>query len=106
MSSKFFHDIRFFAIAAFFLLSASVSATAAPDHVFEAEAADRLGGASKVADRGASERALVGLSKPGQCVKFTKLPSASKLAIRYASVSVGTISVAVNDQPMRKVNVH
>jgi hypothetical protein len=28
------------------------------------------------------------------------------LAIRYASTNVGTISVAVNDQPARKVNVH
>ena len=28
------------------------------------------------------------------------------MAIRYASVKVGTISVAVNDQPARKVNVH
>ena len=34
------------------------------------------------------------------------IPAASKLAIRYASVTNGTISVAVNDQPARKVNVH
>jgi hypothetical protein len=34
------------------------------------------------------------------------MPAASKLAIHYASVTVGTISVAVNDQPARKVNVH
>ena len=74
--------------------------------MFEAESAKRIGGASKVADRGASGGHLVGLSKPGQGVKFTRLPAASKLAIRYASVEVGTISVAVNDQPARKVNVH
>jgi alpha-L-fucosidase len=34
------------------------------------------------------------------------LPAAGKLAIRYASTNVGTISVTVNDQPARKVNVH
>ena len=32
--------------------------------------------------------------------------TASKLAIRYASVGVGSISVAVNNQPVQKVNVH
>ena len=47
-----------------------------------------------------------GLIKPGQGIKFTKLPAASKLAIRYASTNVGTISVVVNDQPASKVNVH
>jgi hypothetical protein len=101
-----FHDIRFFVVASFFLLSTSVSAIAADKHLFEAEAAKRIGGASKVADRVASGGSLVGLSKPGQGVKFTRLPAASRLAIRYATVSAGTISVAVNDQPARKVNVH
>ena len=53
-----------------------------------------------------SKGSLASLTQPGQSVKFTKLPAAGKLAIRYASVEAGTISVAVNDQPMRKVNVH
>ena len=74
--------------------------------MFEAESAKRIGGAAKVADRSATGGRVVSLSKPGESVKFTKLPAASKLAIRYASVKVGTISVAVNDQPARKVNVH
>ena len=104
MRSKLFHDIRFFVVASCFLLSVSV--IAADKHLFEAENAKRIGGASKVADRGASGGSLVGLSKPSQAVKFTRLPVASKLAIRYASTNVGTISVAVNDQPARKVNVH
>jgi alpha-L-fucosidase len=46
------------------------------------------------------------LSQPGQSVKFSGLPTAAKLAIRYASVDVGTISVAVGDQPARQVAVH
>ncbi len=65
-----------------------------------------VGGASKATDSAASGGSLVGLAKPGQGAEVTGLPAASRLAIRYASVSVGTISVAVNDQPARKINVH
>ena len=88
------------------LFSASTSILAAEKHAFKADAAELVGGASKVAGNAASGGSLVGLTKPGQGVKFAGLPAASKLAIRYASVKVGTISVAVNDQPARKVNVH
>jgi alpha-L-fucosidase len=75
-------------------------------HVFEAESAKRIGGASKVADRGASGRTSVALTNTGQGIKFMRLPVAGKLAIRYASTNVGTISVTINDQPARKINVH
>ena len=88
------------------LLSASTLASAAEKRTFEAENATPVGGAVKMIARSASGDYLVGLNKPGQGIKFTKLPSASKLAIRYASASVGTISVAVNNQPAFKVNVH
>lgn len=81
-------------------------AFAAVNQGFEAATAKHLGGAFKVADPGVSGRSLVSLSKPGEGLAFTPLPTAGKVAIRYASVSVGTISVAVNDQPARKVNVH
>jgi alpha-L-fucosidase len=90
----------------------AVAAVAAADsevispHRFEAEAATLTSGTGKVVDAGASGGALVSLSKLGQGVLFTRVPQAGKLAIRYASVSVGTISVTVNDQPPRKVNVH
>ena len=106
MNSRLFHDIRLFVVASCFLLSASVLAIAADKHAFEAEKAARLGGTLKVADRGASGRASVALANSGQAIKFTRLPAASKLAICYASTNVGTISVTVNDQPARKVNVH
>ncbi|MGA2852607.1 MAG: alpha-L-fucosidase [Verrucomicrobiota bacterium] len=88
------------------LFSAYTPAIAAKTHAFEAEKGARIGGASKLADRGASGGASAALTNSGQGIKFTKLPAASKLAIRYASTNVGTISVAVNDQPARKVNVH
>ncbi len=39
-------------------------------------------------------------------IELSDLPAASKVAIRYASVNVGTLSVAVNNQPVQKVNVH
>jgi alpha-L-fucosidase len=99
-------NTRIFQVACLLLLSASTSAVAAEPQKFEAQAAELLGGASKVADAAASGGSLVGLAEPGQGVKFTGLPAAGKLAIRYASVGVGTISVAVNDQPARKVNIH
>ena len=100
------HNVRFLMLGCLLLQSVSTSAIAAENLVFKAEAAEPVGGATKVAGSGASGGYLVSLTKPGQGVKFAGLPAASKLAIRYASMKVGTISVAVNDQPARKLNVH
>ena len=75
-------------------------------HIFEAENARLLDGASKVAASAASGGYLVGLAKAGQAIEFTALPAASKLAIRYSSVETGTLSIEVNHQPARKLNVH
>ena len=72
----------------------------------EAETARLLNGASVVADNESSKGNIVNLSKPGHSVQFTKLKGGNKLAIRYASLTVGTINVAVSDQPPRKVNIH
>ena len=88
------------------LICAFIPAVAADTRTFEAEAANRIGGAVKVSDRGASGKSTVELSQVSDGIKFIRLPAAGKLAIRYASTNVGTISVAVNDQPARKVNVH
>ncbi len=90
------------------LFVAAVCVAVAPEKdLYEAaESAELLGGASKVADDAALGGHSVGLAEPGQGIKFAGLPAAGKLAIRYASLRVGTISVAVNDQPARKVNVH
>ncbi len=75
-------------------------------YTFEAEAANLIGGASKVSDSSASFGFTARLDEPGDGIRFSNLPEAGKLAIRYASVEVGTISVAVNGQPIRKVNIH
>jgi alpha-L-fucosidase len=74
--------------------------------IIEAEAAESVNGAPKVADSSASGGYLVSLTKSGQGIKFSNLPATHKLAIRYASIEVGAISVVVNDKPVIKVNVH
>jgi len=73
---------------------------------FEVEAAKLIGTTSKASDSKASGGYVVCLTKSGEGVKFSDIPASSKLAIRYASVSVGTISIAVNNQPAHKVNIH
>jgi alpha-L-fucosidase len=99
-------DIRIVLAASLLTFCAWPSTIAAETRTFEAESAELIGGASKVNDTVASGGSLVDLAEPGQGVKFAGLPAASRLALRYASVKAGTISVAVNDQPARKVNVH
>lgn len=106
MLSKIIHDNRVFLFGLLLVVAGLVSAVAAEKQTFQAEAAQPVGGAAKVPDGAASGGLLVSLAQPGQGVNFTGLPAASKLAIRYASVTNGTISVAVNNQPARKVNVH
>jgi alpha-L-fucosidase len=106
MLFKFTSDIRILLIGLLLLLSASTSAIIAEKRTFEAEDAETVGGASRVPGSAASGGYLVSLTKPGQGVKFTGFPAACKLAIRYTSVEVGTISVAVDDQPARQLNIH
>ena len=65
-----------------------------------------VGGGSKVTDSGASGGSSVGLAGNGQGAEATGLPAASRLAIHYATVSTGTVSVSVNGGTARKVNVH
>ncbi len=99
-------EIRTLLVGFLLFFAGSTSAIAAEQHVFEAEAAKSIGSAPRVADDAASGGYLVSLTSAAQGLRFTGLPAASKLAIRYASLEVGTISVAVNDQSARKVNVH
>jgi alpha-L-fucosidase len=106
MLFNFIRDIRVFLVVSSLISFVSTSAIAAEKNLLEAESAELIGDVNKVTDSAASGNNLISLAKPGQGVRFTGLPAGSKLAIRYASVEVGTISVAVNDQPVRKVNVH
>ncbi|NLX25912.1 MAG: hypothetical protein GXY61_08145 [Lentisphaerae bacterium] len=100
------NSIRVLLLGTLLSLTACMSTVVDERRVFKAESARLVGGAATVADQSASGAFLVGLNKAGQAVEFAGAPAAAKLAIRYASVDVGTISVVVNDQPVRKVNVH
>jgi alpha-L-fucosidase len=106
MLYKYLRSIRRSLLFSVLFLNVFTSLIASEKNTFEAESAKPIGGASKVVDSEASGDYLVSLTKPGQGIRFTGLPAGSKLAIRYASVDVGTIGVAINDQPVRKVNVH
>ena len=97
---------RVFLTSGISTIALSRMAKAIGPQITEVEAAKLLGGATKVADREASAGYLISLTQPGQGVAFTGVHAGSKLAIRYASISVGTISVAVNDELAHKVNVH
>jgi alpha-L-fucosidase len=81
-------------------------ANAFQPQTFGAGTAKLAGGALKIADHDASGGSLVSLTEPGHAVTFTRVLAGSKLAIRYASMSVGTISVAINEEPPSKVNIH
>lgn len=105
MPLHFIHNMRMLAVGTLFLLPAVVSAFAAGNRTFEAESARRIGGATRVSDRGATGNSRIGLNKAGEGIRFSRLPAAGKLAIHYASTNSGTISVAVNDQPARRVNI-
>jgi alpha-L-fucosidase len=104
MQFNFIPDHRICLVGSWLLLS--VSALAAENQTFQAGAAELIGGASRVVGGAASGSYLTRLGHPGQGVRFSGLPAAGKVAIRYASVAVGTISVTVNDQPPHQVNVH
>jgi hypothetical protein len=80
---NFIDDIQVFLVGCVLLFFASTSVIAAQKHMFEAQAAEFVGGASKVAVSATSGGYLVSLTKPGQGVKFATLPAAGKLAIRY-----------------------
>ena len=88
------------------MIALSRMASALARQTFQVQAAKLMGGARKIADRDSSAGYLVSLTQPGHGVTFTGMPAGRKLAIRYASMSAGTISVVVNDKPACKVNIH
>jgi alpha-L-fucosidase len=104
MFFRFF--FRILLVGYLLLLSDSLSVIGAENRTIEAETAEFIGGVSRVAALSASKGYLAGLSMAGQGIRFVTMPAASKIAIRYAAVETGTISVAVNKQPARQVNVH
>lgn len=98
--------IKAFVLSMLLVIWISTAAQVSKKHVIEGKDANVIGGAKKVGDNSAFGRYLVSLSKPGDGLIFSNLPTANKLAIRYASVDVGMISVAVNNQKAIQVNIH
>lgn len=75
-------------------------------HSYEAETAERASGVSENIDKEASGGTTVELMNKGQFVCFRNLPTADKIAIRYATENVGVFSLSVDSQPGLKVNIH
>jgi alpha-L-fucosidase len=103
---KYLRSIYTSLLFSLLFLNIFTSLIAAEKNTLEAESAKPIGRAYKVPDSDASGGYRVSLTKPDDGIWFTDLPAAGKLAIRYASIDVGTISISVNDQPVSKVNVH
>jgi alpha-L-fucosidase len=99
-------EIKFFFVGLLLMLSSFAFVNAGEKKIIEGENGKATGGASRLADNSASGKYLVSLAKAGQAVTFINLAPANKLAIRYASLRVGTISVAVNNRETIKVNIH
>ena len=80
--------------------------TATKNQSIEAESARLTGNATSEPEHEASGGFIVQLNKLDDGILFVNLPAAQKVAIRYASVNIGTISVAVDGKSVHKVNVH
>ena len=88
------------------LMAVSTSAFNDKIKIIEAETGETIGGASTLADAFASKGYLACLTRAGQALKFSNLPMAGKLAVRYTSLHAGTIGMVVNNQPGIKLNIH
>ena len=106
LNFKYMLPIKVILLFSFLLLDVFTSLSAAGKHTFEAESAKLSGGASPVAAKSASGGYCVSLTKTGEEIIFSGLTAANKLAIRYASSGMGSLSVAVNNQPAQKLNIH
>ena len=106
MLIKFIRNNRIFLLVSLLLLNSFTTDITPEKQIFEAGTAKLLGGATKMAVNVVSGDYLVSLTKPEDGIRFADLPAANKLAIRYASSGVGKLSVAVNNQPMQKLNIH
>jgi hypothetical protein len=88
------------------MIALSRMAKAVERGTFHVQAAELIGGATRIPDRDSSAGYLVSLTQAGHGVRFTGIRAGGKLAIHYASMSAGTISIVVNDKPPCKMNIH
>ena len=78
----------------------------AAEQTFPVRLGTPIGAATLTDDKDASAGATMRLEQLDQGVSFAKVPQGKKLAIRYASLDAGTLSVLVNGTPARRVHVH
>ena len=76
------------------------------NHLYEAETAGLVKGASKIASDSASGGYMVRLGTPGDGIIFKHLPGGSKFAIRYSASGTGLVGVTINNQPVQQINIH
>ncbi len=74
--------------------------------VLEAESTSLISGATKIAISSASGGSVMSLTKAGDGVTFKNVKAAQQLAIRYSSLGVGVLDVAINGQSKQKINTH
>lgn len=74
--------------------------------VYEAESTNPLSGSVKLALNQASGGYAISLTKTGDGITFKNTKAAQQLAIRYSSLGVGILDVAVNGQSRSKINTH
>lgn len=74
--------------------------------VYEAEAIGAISGAVKTTAASAAGGYVMSFDKAGDGIGFKNVKAAQKLAIRYSSLGVGVLDVAVNGKSIQKVNIH
>ena len=79
---------------------------AAQQAFFSVRSGTPVGGVTVLPDAKAVDGGTARLLKEGQGVSFSGLPKATKLAVRYASLEAGTLSILINDQPAKRIHVH
>jgi alpha-L-fucosidase len=74
--------------------------------IYKAEATSQVSGTVKAVVNSASGGYVMTLIKPGDGIRFNTVKVGRKLAIRYSSLNVGLLDVAVNGQSKQKINIH
>jgi len=88
------------------LISFSSTAYNGSKKTIEAESGKAIGGATIIADKLASKGMLASFTNQGQAFTYSALPAGSTLAIRYATLQTGTISLSFNEKTPIKLNIH
>ncbi len=74
--------------------------------VLEAEITSPVSTAAKTAVSSASGGYVMSLTKAGDGITFKNVKAAQQLALRYSSLKIGVLDVAVNGQPKQRINIH